>query len=77
MEPRWKLDVCEVYNPTNRTIDIRNYGLCRMLSWDYENPLYVGETNSYPKPLSDALVQDLYIADFNQTVYKGSGTSAN
>lgn len=79
LNPSWwyNYSVVEVYNPTNRTIDIRNYGLCRMLSWDYENPLYVGETNSYPKPLSDALVQDLYIADFNQTVYKGSGTSAN
>lgn len=79
LNPSWwyNYTVIEIYNPTNRVIDIRDYGLCRMLSWDYKDPLLVGEYNNVAKPFSQALVQDLYVTDFNQPTYKGDGTKAH
>lgn len=75
---RWyNYTVVEIYNPTNKAIDIRNYGLCRMLSWDSSLPLLVGEADRSTKAFDKALIQDLYITDFNQTVYKGDGTTAH
>lgn len=79
LNPSWwyNYTLVEIYNPTNKEIDIRNYGLCRMLSWDGKLPLLVGEANSLPKSFDQALVQDLYIESFNQPVYKGDGAKAH
>lgn len=79
LNPSWwyNYTVVEIYNPTNKEIDIRNYGLCRILSWDTDLPLMVGEANSFPKSLDQALVQDLYVENFNQTVYRGDGQKAH
>lgn len=79
LNPSWwyNYTVVEIYNPTNKEIDIRNYGLCRILSWDTDLPLMVGEANTFPKSFDQALVQDLYVEDFNQTVYRGDGQKAH
>lgn len=75
----WNYTVVEIYNPTNKTIDIRNYGLCRIINWDSDNSFYlVGEWNKYPKSdFTQALVQDLYIERSDQPVYRGDGQLAN
>lgn len=73
----WNYTVIEIYNPTSKPIDIRNYGLCRILEWEGNTPYLVGEANKYPKDFDQALVQDLYVEKFDQPVYKGDGQLAN
>lgn len=73
----WNYTVIEIYNPTSKPIDIRNYGLCRILEWEGNTPYLVGEANKYPKDFDQALVQDLYVESFDQPVYRGDGQLAN
>lgn len=68
--------VIEIYNPTNKAIDIRNYGLCRVLKWDATNPVIIGEASSLPQPMGNALVQDLFVTSFSQPVYRFDGKLA-
>lgn len=73
----WNYTVIEIYNPTSKPIDIRNYGLCRILEWEGNTPYLVGEANKNPKDFDQALVQDLYVEKFDQPVYKGDGQLAS
>lgn len=73
----WNYSVIEIYNPTNKSIDIREYGLCRIVEWESGGtPYLVGEANNYPKNFDKALIQDLYVERFDQPVYRGDGQLA-
>lgn len=73
----WNYSVIEIYNPTNKSIDIREYGLCRIVEWESGGtPYLVGEANNYPKNFDKALIQDLYVERFEQPVYRGDGQLA-
>lgn len=73
----WNYSVIEVYNPTSKTIDIRDYGLCRILEWSGSTPYLVGEADKSPKNFDKALIQDLYVEKFEQPVYRGDGQLAS
>lgn len=72
----YNFSVIEIYNPTSRAIDIRNYGLCRVLKWNGTQPVVAGEALGVPQPIGQALVQDLFVTDFNQPVYRFDGRLA-
>lgn len=72
----YNFSVIEIYNPTSHEIDIRNYGLCRMQKWEGGQPVVIGEALSVAQPLGNALVQDLFVTDFNQPVYRFDGQPA-
>lgn len=72
----YNFSVIEIYNPTSREIDIRNYGLCRVLKWEGIYPLVIGESSANVQPIEKALVQDLFVTDFNQPMYRFDGQLA-
>lgn len=72
----YNFSVIEIYNPTSHEIDIRNYGLCRIQKWDGGLPVVIGEGVNVAQPLGNALVQDLFVTDFNQPVYRYDGQLA-
>lgn len=72
----YNYSVIEIYNPTNKEKDIRNYGLCRVMKWNATDPVVAGEGSTLPQPMGNALVQDLFVTSFSQPVYRFDGNLA-
>lgn len=79
----WNYSYVEIFNPTNRTIDLWQYGLVRVLDWSDEtqpamNAIWQNnlQTHSYVA-FENALVQSLHLSTVFDPVWTVGGTNAN
>lgn len=79
----WNYSYVEIFNPTNRTIDLWQYGLVRVLEWNKESsdPTEAIWQNSQSMhtygPFDNALVQSLHLATIHDPIWTVGGVNAN
>lgn len=79
----WNYSYVEIFNPTNRTIDLWQYGLIRVLDWNSSSsdPNVAIWQNRYSThsegSINNALVQSLHLTTEYDPIWTVSGENAN